>query len=876
MALSPDLLSQFAKLVNKKDKNNESVVYGTIVKNGDGEACVQLDGSNVLTPIGQFSSTTDTKDIAEAERVSVLIKNHTATITGNASSPSARIGTVNALGGEVAGIKGAFEELSARVGTFDQLYVQKGEFDELVVNKLDAKYATIENLEVINQTVVNTKTEVGEFKEVTTKNFSAINADIENLTTDKLDAEEANIKYANIDFANIDFAKIDKARFGELFAESGIIQDYVSENGVVTGKLVAVSIDADNINTGTLSAERIMLQGDDGLFYKLNVNAMGQAVAEQLPADEQGKLKEGIHGKSIIAESITADKISVSDLVAFGATIGGLKISNGAIYSPAKNSVDNGVSGIYMDSVGQMAIGDGSNFIKYYVDENGNFKLAISASSIKFGTGNKTIEDVVNDSVGDIVDDAISNIEIEVGGRNLIRNSNTLDYEDYTFNKDTASSGVETLAGPTGADVASAAVTIDEANTQFTLSNLMVVGTKYTLSFWAKTTSDRDRFMYYKDQPFVFNAGWYKYTHTFTADSADLVLDFMTTGTYYMYNTKLESGGIATDYTPAPEDVDDDIDDARTTASTAKDVADGTAQSVTAVEQAILDIENNIRMLVTGANGESLMTQTANGWTFSTQSIQAQSTAASESLAELVNQLGSSEAAIDRLSNSVDEFGEIARYIYIGEYIYTDERGSVQIEPSIDLFQTDTGFKLKITNTRIIFTDGTTKLIEINSKNRSLVTAKATVESELFVGNPYHTNYIHCGHFDLAANGLYVLDLPVGSYCIFSDNITDTVTQLMILRSKTDDGSWGFVEYITPNATSFEITDGVVFAIEAPHAEINDDSTEEELVEAINSIVNLAHIEAGTVPSTDNTKGAWLWKKRENGNLCLMWIGGTS
>ena len=72
MALSSELISQFVKATkdDSSNDNNESTVYGT-VKEYNGKKYVQLDGSDLLTPI---SSTTDTK---ADERVTVMIKNHT-------------------------------------------------------------------------------------------------------------------------------------------------------------------------------------------------------------------------------------------------------------------------------------------------------------------------------------------------------------------------------------------------------------------------------------------------------------------------------------------------------------------------------------------------------------------------------------------------------------------------------------------------------------------------------------------------------------------------------------------------------------------------------------------------------------------------------
>jgi hypothetical protein len=82
MSLSADLISQFTK-VTKPEENTkkETTVYGSIVKYGD-DFYARIDGSDTLTPI---SSTVDVKD---GDRVSMLIKNHTAVVTGNFSKPA--------------------------------------------------------------------------------------------------------------------------------------------------------------------------------------------------------------------------------------------------------------------------------------------------------------------------------------------------------------------------------------------------------------------------------------------------------------------------------------------------------------------------------------------------------------------------------------------------------------------------------------------------------------------------------------------------------------------------------------------------------------------------------------------------------------------
>ena len=86
MALSDDLISQFVKVTKDKTKDkSETIVYGTVQKSvaPNGLNYVKIDGSDLLTPI---SSTTV---ISANDRVTVMLKNHSAVVTGNLTSPIA-------------------------------------------------------------------------------------------------------------------------------------------------------------------------------------------------------------------------------------------------------------------------------------------------------------------------------------------------------------------------------------------------------------------------------------------------------------------------------------------------------------------------------------------------------------------------------------------------------------------------------------------------------------------------------------------------------------------------------------------------------------------------------------------------------------------
>ena len=168
----------------------------------------------------------------------------------------------------------------------------------------------------------------------------------------KLKSDTLDTGYAKIDFANIQMAAVQK-----LFTESGIINNLTVESGAITGELVGVTLKGDLIEAGTLVADKLVVLGSDGLYYKLNLQ--GSSIES-----EQTEYNS-LNGSVITAKSITASKINVTDLVAFGATIGGFDISETSINTHLKDNIDSSANGLYLGSDGQMAIGNDINHIKY-------------------------------------------------------------------------------------------------------------------------------------------------------------------------------------------------------------------------------------------------------------------------------------------------------------------------------------------------------------------------------------------------------------------------------------------------------------------------------------------------------------------------------
>lgn len=299
--------------------------------------------------------------------------------------------------------KASIKELEAAVASIHTLLA-----DYATIEHLEADYATIDRLEAA---VGSIETLLADYATIdrleadyaTIERLNADIASVKNLLADYARIEDLDAKYANIDFSNIGMAAV-----GKIFSQSGIIKDIVIGDSTITGELVGVTIKGDLIEGNTVKADKLVVKGEDGLYYKLNVSA---ETVEAQQTDENS-----LSGSVIMAKSITASKISVTDLVAFGATIGGYHITDTALYSGVKTSAVNATRGVYMDSDGQFSIGDAVNYLRFFRDTDGEYKLVLSASAMLMSTG-QTVEE------------AISNIQDTAGKSRVVM----LTSESYTF-----------------------------------------------------------------------------------------------------------------------------------------------------------------------------------------------------------------------------------------------------------------------------------------------------------------------------------------------------------------------------------------------------------------------------------------------------------
>ena len=550
------------------------------------------------------------------------------------------------------------------------------------------------------------------------------------------------------------------------YAQSGLIDNVTVGDGTITGKLVGVTISGDLIEGSTIKAEKLVVKGEDGLYYKLNID--GDGVVPEGVTDED--LQNGLLGSNIIAKSITATQISVSDLVAFDATIGGFEITDSAIHSSTKASVDNTTQGIYMDKDGQLAVGNAFNYLKFFVDSDGTYKLDISANSIKLGSTNSNLEDALA-NIQETADDAMqAAYDIDIGGTQLLRSSKTLPTGNTTSTWRLGSGA--TVYDYTNSEYNRIRLTCSDAtdNTWISAASPLValpegwIGKEITLSAWIYSSDwsavDKGitwtlnlsqgattRLNYCSkytiidytnlswgtnatyNEPLI-NSKWLKVSTTYTLDESSFSGDgtfsanthmwvtfFLTrNGDYRICKPKLEFGNRATDWSPCPADTDESIEGLSS-------IIDSNTGRIDEAEAYITNINGVIQAFVDGENGQSLLTQTDTGWTFSMAPYSEILNKATEDIGDLSNNLDDANGKIDELDDNIKDLNEYTNYIKFS---------TSNDQPTIELGETDSDFKVVITNTDIQFKQG--EVVPASISNEALNIGKAVISDELKQG----------------------------------------------------------------------------------------------------------------------------------------------
>lgn len=436
MALSKNLISDFVKATTDDKKTaEETTLYGTIVEY-NGSKYVRLDGSDMLTP---YTATVAAK---AGERVRVSVGKHSATVTGNVSSPAARTGDVEELGQKVD----TFDAVVANKATIKDLEVERARVDDLVAdnvvikkqltadsaeikdlkadnvdikgkltardaeidnlkaNKIDAdvvsaNYATIKNLEATQASVKELSANKANISDLTAATGRIDKLESKDIETDKLIAGKANItdltaatgRIDNLESKNIETdklvakkANIDLANVNNAWIEKGVLKDgsigsaAIHEGAVTNAKIADATIEAGKIKS--LNADSIVA----GTIKTERLIITGPDGQDSIV--KAINIANGVSEAEVNGQKIQAASIDVVDLSAFQAKIAQFDMSQNAIYS-GKLAINDPTSGVYISTTG-LGLGDGAltskkeSPIQMYAD--GIFKLKGKNSSLEF------------------------------------------------------------------------------------------------------------------------------------------------------------------------------------------------------------------------------------------------------------------------------------------------------------------------------------------------------------------------------------------------------------------------------------------------------------------------------------------------------------
>ena len=562
--LSNALVREFAEVMEvPQTEKTEKFLYGTIKNNGE-SSYVKFDGSDFLTPI------TSAMGYEDGDRVMVMMKDHRAIVTSNMTSPGVSQKYVK----ENCASFDMVSAINARIDILDAGVVKTSELDAAIANigylksdYADLKYASISSLNASNAEIENLKSTTIKTTELYAKvadldYIKSDHADIVNLkstmiTTDTLKAEIAKIGYLTADEADIryltvstadtkflhaDMSDMDIAKIQTLFATAGIVSDMTIKDGHITGVLDSVTVNANSITTGTLSVDRLVIRGSEkSLVYELN-NISGAL---------QTKSVDTLNGEIFTQRTITADKLvakSITSNEIKAGTITSDEIAAGTIKAANINVTD----------------------------------LVGNAAFINSLKSNTVIVGLQNDING-----------ISVGGRNLAQGTSssfTNAYTNFTGVVNTCTRLAMVLTdGLSVGDTVTVRLIYKYTN--------VVAASGQTARCWIQGSGDVTDWNYgmFAGSPVktLSGSGEHEFLYSFkiTADhlknsfwDTNIRHDYVQSGSVQWKMFKVEKGNKATDWTPAPEDVDSLISAAQSTADSANTLA-GTANSAAGAAQ---------------------------------------------------------------------------------------------------------------------------------------------------------------------------------------------------------------------------------------------------------------------------------------------------
>lgn len=396
--------------------------------------------------------------------------------------------------------------------------------------------------------------------------------------------------------------------------------------------------------------------------------------------------------------------------------------------------------------------------------------------------------------------------DIQIGGRNLIRNSNFSEDTRY-WKQDTGN--IKVVDDSRFKKALSFTVNGGALRILVETKNVWVKGQLYTVSFYAKSTVagtkiTASRSLANLTKTAELTSDWKKYVGVITSTESDNSgsLSFKvnnTSATYYIANVKLEKGDKATDWTPAPEDVDSSIsavDNKVTTVSNQYTTLNQTVNSISgtvnshteqikqkADNSTVTTINNKVTSLTTDLSG--FKTTVSNTYaTKNSLSNYATTAAMNSAISQSASSITQSVSATYATKSSLSSYATAAS---LSAYIAKTDTGTLKscIEAIADTINITARGGLNLSGNR--FT--------LNSTNTS-ITADGTITCKNFVGNGGTIGGWNINSTSIYSDYRYDPSVGYGLYRVSLDKSTGSDSKVMSVRATVKDNVFNYPFYV--------------------------------------------------------------------------------
>lgn len=221
----------------------------------------------------------------------------------------------------ITALKAYIHELVAGSITTDQLYadlaaIALAQITTANIENANIDWAQIGTLSADIATIAKAHLGDADINWANIANLTAAVAEIAQVEIGEAVIDGAQITDGTITNAKIENGAIDTAKIAlgaittALIATGAVGTAQIADGSITDAKIV--SLNADVINAGTLSVDRLLLKGPDGLFVAINATDEG-LTSEQLSQEEY---QSAISGSVLVARSVTADKIAAKSITA--------------------------------------------------------------------------------------------------------------------------------------------------------------------------------------------------------------------------------------------------------------------------------------------------------------------------------------------------------------------------------------------------------------------------------------------------------------------------------------------------------------------------------------------------------------------------------